>query len=227
MQVIYERCAGIDVHKKTVVVCVLVAQADGTLQKQIRTFGTMTAELLALDEWLRGQQVEHIAMESTGVYWHPIWNLLEEGRQILLANPQHLKAVPGRKTDVKDAEWLADLHRHGLLKASFIPPKPVRALRELTRYRKSLVQERAQEVNRRHMVLEGANIKLAAVATDVLGKSGRQMVEALVGGTQDAQALAELARGTVTSQVAHLAPGAGGTGAAPPSLPPQAYPGAH
>ena len=186
------------------VVCVLVTQSDGTVQKQIRTFATMTADLLALDEWLRGQQVEQIAMESTGVYWHPIWNLLEEGRQILLANPQHLKAVPGRKTDVKDAEWLADLHRHGLLKASFIPPKPVRVLRELTRYRKTLVQERAQEVNRLQKVLEGANIKLAAVATDVLGKSGRQMIEALVGGAQDAQALAELARGRLRAKLPDL-----------------------
>jgi transposase len=204
MQVIYERCAGIDVHKKTVVVCVLMAQADGTLQKQIRTFRTMTADLLALDEWLRSLDIEHLALESTGVYWHPIWNILEEGRQILLANPQHLKAVPGRKTDVKDAEWLADLHRHGLLKASFIPPKPVRALRELTRYRKTLVQERAQEVNRLQKVLEGANIKLAAVATDVLGKSGRQMLEALVGGEQDAQALSDLARGRLRAKLPDL-----------------------
>ena len=204
MQVIHERCAGIDVHKKTVVVCVLVTQANGVVEKQIRTFATMTADLLALDEWLRGQQIEHIAMESTGVYWHPVWNILEEGRQILLANPQHLKAVPGRKTDVKDLEWLADLHRHGLLKASFVPPKPVRVLRELTRYRKTLVQERAQEVNRLQKVLEGANIKLAAVATDVLGKSGRGMVEALVGGAQDAQALAELARGRLRAKLPDL-----------------------
>ncbi len=204
MQVIHERCAGIDVHKKTVVVCVLLTQADGTVQKQIRTFATMTADLLALDEWLRGQQVEQLAMESTGVYWHPIWNLLEEGRQILLANPQHLKAVLGRQTDVKDAEWLADLHRHGLLKASFIPPKPVRVLRELTRYRKTLVQERAQEVNRLQKVLEGANIKLAAVATDVLGKSGRHMLEALLGGEQDAEALAELARGRLRAKLPEL-----------------------
>jgi transposase len=204
MQVIYDRCAGIDVHKKTVVVCVLLTQADGTVRKQIRTFATMTADLLALEEWLRSLHVEHLALESTGVYWHPIWNILEEGRHILLANPQHLKAVPGRKTDVKDAEWLADLHRHGLLKASFIPPKPVRALRELTRYRKTLVQERAQEVNRLQKVLEGANIKLASVATDVLGKSGREMVEALIGGKQDAQALAELARGRLRAKLPDL-----------------------
>jgi transposase len=204
MQVMYERCAGIDVHKKTVVVCVLLTQTDGSVQKQIRTFATMTADLLALDEWLRSLHIEHLALESTGVYWHPIWNILEEGRHILLANPQHLKAVPGRKTDVKDAEWLADLHRHGLLKASFIPPKPVRALRELTRYRKALVQERAQEINRLQKVLEGANIKLASVASDVLGKSGREMVEALVGGEQDAQALSELARGRLRAKLPDL-----------------------
>jgi transposase len=204
MQVIYQRCAGIDVHKKTVVVCVLLTQADGTVQKQTRTFATMTADLLALDEWLRSLHIEHLALESTGVYWHPIWNILEEGRHILLANPQHLKAVPGRKTDIKDAEWLADLHRHGLLKASFIPPKPVRVIRELTRYRKTLVQERAREVNRLQKVLEGANIKLASVATDVLGKSGREMVEALVGGEQDAQALSELARGRLRARLPAL-----------------------
>ena len=204
MQVMYNRCAGIDVHKKTVVVCVLVTQADGTVQKQIRTFATMTADLLALEEWLRSLQVEHLALESTGVYWYPIWNILEEGRHILLANPQHLKAVPGRKTDVKDAQWLADLHRHGLLKASFIPPKSVRALRELTRYRKTLVQKRAQEVNRLQKVLEGANIKLASVATDVLGKSGREMLEALVGGEQDAQALSDLARGRLRGKLPAL-----------------------
>jgi transposase len=204
MQVIHERCAGLDVHKKTVVVCVLVTQADGSVQKQVRTFATMTADLFALDAWLRAQQVVHLAMESTGVYWHPIWNILEEGRQILLANPQHLKAVPGRKTDVKDAEWLADLHRHGLLKASFIPPKPVRVLRELTRYRKTLVQERAQEVNRLQKVLEGANIKLSSVATDILGKSGRQMIEALITGSTEAEALADLARGRLRAKLPDL-----------------------
>lgn len=135
---------------------------------------------------------------------HPIFNILEEGRNILLVNPQHIKAVPGRKTDVKDSEWLADLHRHGLRKASFIPPKPIRELRELTRYRKTLVQERAQEVNRLQKVLERANVKLAAVATDVLGKSGRQMLEALSGGEVDAQALSELARGRLRAKLPQL-----------------------
>ena len=204
MQVIYERCAGLDIHKKTVVVCVLITLATGAIKKSVRTFTTMTADLLALDEWLGSLGVEHIAMESTGVYWHPVYNLLEAGRQVILVNPQHMKAVPGRKTEVKDAEWLADLLRHGLLKASFIPPQPIRELRELTRYRKTLVHERTQEVNRLQKVLEGANIKLAAVASDVLGKSGRDMLEAMVGGEQDAQALAELARGRLREKLPDL-----------------------
>jgi transposase len=204
MQVIYARCAGLDVHKKTIVVCILLTQATGAVQKIIRTFSTMTADLLALDEWLSSLQVEHLALESTGVYWHPVYNLLEEGRTIILVNPQHMRAVPGRKTDVKDAEWLADLLRHGLLKASFIPPQPIRTLRELTRYRKTLTQERTQEVNRLQKVLEGANIKLAAVATDVLGKSGRAMLDAIVAGSQDADLLAELARGRLRAKLPDL-----------------------
>ena len=188
MQVMYERCAAVDVHKKMVVVCVLTTSAKGTVKKLIRTFSTMTADLLALDEWLRSQDIEELAMESTGVFWYPVYNLLEEGRHITLVNPQHMKAVPGRKTDIKDSEWLADLLQHGLLKGSFIPPEPIRELRELVRYRKTLVAERATAVNRLQKVLEGANIKLSAVATDILGKSGRAMIEALIGGEQDAEA---------------------------------------
>jgi len=150
MRVVYERCCGLDVHKRTVVACVLLSQADGTVTREVRTFGAMTADLLALSDWLSAQQTTVVAMESTGVYWKPVYQLLEEeeGRTLLLVNPEHLKRVPGRKTDVKDAEWLADLLRHGLLRASFIPPQPVRDLRELVRYRKTLVQERAEEVNR-------------------------------------------------------------------------------
>ncbi len=201
MQVLYERCAAIDVHQKTAVTTILVSQPDGSPQKQTRTFATMTSDLLALEDWLRGLGITVVAMESTGVYWHPIFNILEEGRTIILVNAQHMKAVPGRKTDVKDSEWLADLLRHGLLKASFIPPKPIRELRDLTRYRKTLVQERSQEVNRLQKLLEGANIKLAAVATDVLGKSGRDMVEAVIGGEQDAEALAALARGRLRAKL--------------------------
>jgi transposase len=204
MQVVFERCCGLDVHKRTVVACVLVSQADGTVEREVRTFGTMTADLLALADWLSALEVRQVAMESTGVYWRPVFTLLEEGCSIVLVNPQHLKRVPGHKTDVKDAEWLADLLRHGLLQASFIPPQPVRDVRELTRYRKTLVQERAQEVLRVQKVLESANVKLASVATDVLGKSGRAMLEALVGGEQDPEALAALARGRMRAKLPEL-----------------------
>jgi transposase len=204
VQVVYERCCGLDVHKRTVVACVLLTQADGTVEREVRTFGTMTADLLALADWLSALDVRPVAMESTGVYWRPVYTLLEEGHTILLVNPQHLKRVPGHKTDVKDAEWLADLLRHGLLQASFIPPQPVRDVRELTRYRKTLVQERAQEVLRVQKVLESANVKLASVATDVLGKSGRAMLEALVGGEQDPEALAALARGRLRAKLPDL-----------------------
>jgi transposase len=190
MQVVHERGAGIDVHKRTVVVTVLLTHEE-RVEKQTRTFGTMTDDLLALSEWLDSLGINQVAMESTGVYWWPVYNLLEDGRIIVLVNPRHIKAVPGRKTDVKDSEWLADLLRHGLLTASFIPPQPIRALRELTRYRKSLAQARAQETNRLHKVLEAANIKLTAVATDVLGRSAREMLEALLSGEQDVGAIAE------------------------------------
>jgi transposase len=204
MQVIHPRCAGLDVHKKTVVVTIMLTQPDGTVKKRTRTFATMTADLLALDDWLKQQAIDVIALESTGVYWHPVYNLLEEGRTVVLVNPQHMKAVPGRKTDIKDSEWLADLLRHGLLQPSFIPPKPIRELRDLTRYRKALVGERTQEVNRLQKLLEGANIKLASVVTDVLGKSGRAMLEALAAGESDAEELAELARGRLRSKIPQL-----------------------
>ncbi len=186
------------------VACVLLTGPDGVVQRIVRTFSTMTADLLALEDWLRSQHVTVVAMESTGVFWHPVFHVLEEGRTIILVNAQHMKAVPGRKTDVKDSEWLADLLRHGLLKASFIPPQPIRELRELTRYRKTLIQERTQGVNRLQKLLEGANIKLAAVATDVLGKSGREMLEALIGGEQRPEVLAELARGRLRAKLPQL-----------------------
>jgi transposase len=204
MQVIYSRCCGLDVHKKFVVACVMLTRDNGQVQKQIRTFSTMTVDLLALADWLQSLEVMVVAMESTGVFWHPVYNILEEGREIILVNAQHMKAVPGRKTDVKDSEWLADLLRHGLLKASFIPPKPIRELRELVRYRKALIKERTQEANRLQKVLEGANLKLAAVATDVLGKSGRSMLEALVEGERDPEVLAELARGRLRAKLPEL-----------------------
>ncbi len=205
MEILHARCCGLDVHKKTLVACVLVTDAEGVVQRQVRSFGTMTADLLALSDWLSGHGVTQIALESTGVYWRPVFNILEDdARTITLVNPQHMRAVPGRKTDVKDSEWLADLLRHGLLKASFIPSAPIRGLRELTRYRKSLVQQRTQEANRLHKLLEGANIKLGVVATDIRGKSGRDMLDALLGGEQDPAVLAELARGKLRAKLPAL-----------------------
>ncbi len=205
MQVVHARCCGLDVHKKSVVACVLLTEPDGSVRRQVRTFGTMTADLLALDDWLTGHGVTQITMESTGVYWRPVFNLLEdEERTITLVNAQHLKAVPGHKTDVKDSEWLADLLRHGLVKASFIPPAPIRELRELTRARKTLVQQRANAVNRVHKLLEGANIKLASVASNILGKSGRAMLDAMVAGETDLDALAALAYGQLRKKRVEL-----------------------
>jgi transposase len=180
MQVVYERCAGLDVHKRTVVACVLSGQAGGPVSAQVRTFGATTGELTALARWLADRQIERVAMESSGVYWWPVFTLLEEaGLSVLLVNPYHMRAIPGRKTDVADSRWLADLLRHGLLRASFIPPAAIRRLRELTRERKALVQERTQVANRLQKVLESANIKLAGVASDVLGASGRDMLAAI------------------------------------------------
>ena len=210
MQVVHERCCGLDVHKKSVVATVLLTQEDGTVQRAGRTFGTMTADLLALSDWLSSLDVRQVAMESTGVYWRPVFNILEDGREVILVNAQHLKNVPGKKTAVKDSEWLADLLRHGLLTPSFIPPAPIRELREMTRYRKTLVRERADEVNRLQKGLEGANIKLAAVASDVLGVSGRDMLTALLGGEQDAEVLAELARGRLRAKLPALRQALGG-----------------
>jgi transposase len=204
MDVIYERCCGLDIHKKVVVACVITPGADGQPRKQIRTFGTMTADLEALAQWLRDQAVSHVAMEATGVYWQPIYNLLEEAFTLLLANARHIKAVPGRKTDVKDCEWIADLLRHGLLRGSFVPDRAQRELRELARYRTTLVRERSSEVNRLQKTLEGANIKLAAVASDVLGVSGRQILDELVAGVTDAAALAALAQGRLRDKTDQL-----------------------
>lgn len=205
MQVVHAHCCGLDVHKKSVVACVLLTEPDGSVRRQVRTFGTMTTDLLALDDWLTGHGVTQIAMESTGVYWRPVFNILEdEGRTVTLVNAQHLKAVPGHKTDVKDSEWLADLLRHGLVKASFIPPAPIRELRELTRARKTLVQQRADAVNRVHKLLEGANIKIASVASNILGKSGRAMLDAMLAGETDLDALADLAQGQLRKKRAAL-----------------------
>ncbi|HUY77021.1 MAG TPA: IS110 family transposase, partial [Ktedonobacterales bacterium] len=204
MEVLYPRCCGLDVHKKTVVACVLVTEAGKVSRKEVRTFPTMSADLLGLADWLRECGCTHVAMESTGVYWRPIYNMLEDEFTLLVVNAQHIKAVPGRKTDVADSEWIADLLRHGLLRASFIPPRPQRELRELTRYRTSLRYERVAEVNRLQKILEGANIKLAAVVSDITGKSGHAMLLALVAGTTEVAAVADLARGSLRGKIPQL-----------------------
>jgi len=204
MDVLYERCCGIDVHKKMVVACLITPDATGTPTKETRTYGTMTADLLEMLDWLVGAGCTHVAMESTGVFWKPLYNLMEGTLEVLVVNAAHMKNVPGRKTDVKDAEWIADLLRLGLLQASFIPDRPQRELRELTRYRTSLLQERSAEVNRLQKTLEGANIKLSAVATDIMGKSGRDMLAALVAGRTDAAAMAQLARGKMREKLPQL-----------------------
>jgi len=195
MEIVHTHCAGLDVHKKTVVAAIIVADAKGGLRKETRTFGTMTLDLLALSDGLLAQGVTHVAMESTGEYWKPVFNILENNFEVLLVNAQHVKAVPGRKTDIKDAEWIAELLRHGLLKASFVPPLGQRELRELTRYRSTFVKERATLVNRLQKVLESANIKLASVATDVTGVSGRAILQALLAGQSSPEEMAELAKG--------------------------------
>ena len=204
MRIEYERCCGLDVHKKTVVACLLVSDGKGGRQKQTRTFSTMTTEILALADWLTQASCTHVAMESTGVYWQPIYNLLEGLFTVLVVNAQHLKAVPGRKTDVLDAEWIAELLRHGLLRGSFIPSAAQRAVRELTRYRATLVAERVRHVERLHKVLEGTNIKLAAVATDIVGVSGRRILQALLAGVTDPGQWAELAKGRLRAKRAEL-----------------------
>lgn len=204
MDVLYPRCAGLDVHKKTVVAARTRPAAQGGWEREVRTFGTMTVELLQLVDWLQAWELTHVAMESTGEYWKPVYNLLEGSFTVLLVNPQHIKHVPGRKTDVKDAEWLNELLQHGLLRPSFIPPAPQRDLRDLTRYRTTLVQERAREVNRVQKLLEGANIKLASVVSDVLGVSGRDMLQALAAGAHDPEQLAQLARGRLRDKLPAL-----------------------
>jgi len=203
MEVVYSKCAGLDVHKETVVACVII-RAGVQPGKEIRTFSTMTRDLMVLHDWLQASGVTHVAMESTGVYWKPIFNLLEGNFEVLLVNAAHMKAVPGHKTDVKDAEWIADLLSHGLLKASFIPPQDIRDLRDLTRYRKSLTDERVREANRLQKLLETANIKLSSVATDVMGVSGRAMMEALISGNTDPEVLADLARGKLRKKLVLL-----------------------
>jgi transposase len=204
MDTLYPRCAGIDVHKGNVVVCVRCCDRPGHLVEEVRTFSTVTGDLLALADWLAGHGVTHVAMESTGVYWKPVFNILEGGVQVILVNAEHIKTVPGRKTDVKDCQWIAQLLQHGLLKASFVPPAPIRELRDLTRQRTQLIGERSSAANRIQKVLEDANIKLAGVASDVLGASGRDMLEALIAGETDPVKLADLARRRLRAKIPAL-----------------------
>lgn len=204
MQTLVECGCGLDVHQATVVACLLTLRKDGKVHKQVRTFGTTTRELVSLRTWLLAEGCTHAAMESTGVYWKPIYAVLEGVLEIVVANAQHVKKVPGRKTDVKDAEWLADLLCHGLLRPSFVPPKPIRELRDLVRYRRKLVQSQAAERNRLLKVLEGANIKLASVATDVFGLSGRLMLRALIEGKASPPEIAVLAKGKLRNKIPEL-----------------------
>lgn len=204
MQTLVERGCGLDVHQATVVACLLIVRQDGKVQKQLRTFGTTTRELLSLRQWLLSEGCTHVALESTGVYWKPVYAILEGAFQIVVANAQHVKKVPGRKTDVKDAEWIAELLCHGLLRSSFVPPQPIRALRDLTRYRRKLVESRSAERNRLLKVLETANIKLASVATDVFGTSGRLMLRALIEGKATPQEMADLAKKKLRSKIPQL-----------------------
>lgn len=204
MEILYRCCCGMDVHKKFVVACLLRIDEQGEETRHVQRFETYTEDLLRLSDWLTSSGCTHVAMESTGVYWKPIYNLLEGHLELLVVNAHHIKAVPGRKTDVKDAEWIAELLQHGLLKASFIPPRSQRDWRDLTRYRTSLVQERVRIVNRLQKVLEDANLKLAGVATDVMGKSGRVMLEAILAGATDPEQLAELAKGRLRNKLPQL-----------------------
>jgi len=204
MDVLYCCCAGLDVHKKTVQACVRRLSDDGQLRTETRLFGTMTRDILALGDWLAEWEVTHVAMESTGVFWKPIWNLLEGRFELVLCNAREVKQVPGRKTDVKDCQWLAQLMQYGLLKASFVPSRPMRELRDLTRQRVQLVNEHTATANRLQKVLQDANIKLSSVATDVLGVSGRDMIRALIAGEQDPEQLANLARRRLRNKLPEL-----------------------
>jgi transposase len=203
MDILYSCCAGLDVHKQKVVVCVRKL-TGGVVRQEVRTFRTETNALLDMADWLTEEGVTHIAMESTGVYWKPIWNLYEGIFELLLVNAEHIKAVPGRKTDVKDSQWIAELLQHGLLKPSFVPEKPVRQLRDLTRQRVQLIRQKTQGANRIQKTLEDANIKLASVASDVLGASGRAMLQAIIKGENDPIILADLARRKLRAKIPQL-----------------------
>lgn len=205
MEVVVARCAGLDVAKDEVVACVRVPEEGGGRRQETRTFLTFTADLEALADWMDSEGVTQVVMEATGQYWKPVWYVLEErGFELMLVNARHVKIVPGRKTDVKDAEWLAELLEHGLLRGSFVPPAAIRELRDLTRYRKRLVQAHTAECQRVQKTLEDAGIKLDSVASSVLGASGRAMLKALVAGERDPQVLAELAKGKLRAKIPQL-----------------------
>jgi len=204
MKIVHKCCAGLDVHKKSVVACRIIRNEQGEEEKEIKTFGTFTSELLQMLDWLQAGGIKHVAMESTGVYWKPIYNLLEGAMEVVLVNARHIKFVPGRKTDVKDAQWIAELLQHGLLKASYIPSLEQRDLRDLVRYRSRLIQDRAREINRVQKVLEDANIKLASVVSDGMGVSSRNMLAQLIAGQDDPSQLADLAQKRLRQKIAEL-----------------------
>jgi transposase len=206
MEVLHPRCAGLDVHRDSVVACVRMQPAGGgKASSELRTFGTMTGDLLELSEWLTAHDVTHVAMEATGVYWRPVWHVLSGEFELVLANPEHIKAVPGRKTDVKDATWIADLLAHGLIRASFVPPTPIQELRSLTRTRKQLVRERGSHTQRIDKVLQDANIKLGSVISDIMGQSGRTILAAIIAGETNAEKLAALANDRIKAPRKSLA----------------------
>jgi len=204
MEAIVDRCCGIDVHKKTIVACLIVGKPNEKPRKTIKTFSTMTRDLLSCKDWLESEGCSHVAMESTGVYWKPVFNILEESMEIILANARDIKNVPGRKTDVRDCEWIAQLLRHGLIRGSFIPPKPIRELRDLTRYRRKLIQQRSSELNRIHKLLEDANIKLSSVVTDINGVSAQDMIYHLIKEDMTPKQMAELARKRLRNKITEL-----------------------
>lgn len=206
MEAMIERCAGLDVHQETVVACALFGPLDGIPKKSIESFSTTTNGLLTLSDWLAEHQVTHVVMESTGVYWKPVWNILEDSFQLVLANAKHVKNVPGRKTDVKDAEWLAQLLRCGLIEKNFVPPENIRDLRDLTRYRKKLIQSRTSEQNRIHKILQDANIKLTSVLSNIFGLSGRRILEAILNGEKmEMEDLQKMVNGRTKASITDIA----------------------
>jgi transposase len=204
MEVVHARCAGLDVHKKSVYGCVICCEATGEKRQEKRSFGTMTADLLSLADWLREHEVTHVVMEATGVYWRPVWAILEGQFELLLVNPHHVKAIPGRKTDAKDCEWIAELLQHGLVRGSFVPPTEIQDLRDLTRYRVEWTQAQNRVANRIQKLLEQANVKLSSVASNTLGVSGQQMIEAIIAGEEDPERLADLAQRRLRQRIPEL-----------------------